>query len=40
VYSLDVALLPLTPATVTMEAEKLIKAHLLGSAATVGIFEQ
>jgi Raf kinase inhibitor-like YbhB/YbcL family protein len=40
VYALDVSTLPLTASTVTAEAEKLIKAHSLGSAATIGVFEQ
>ena len=40
VYALDVPALPLTPSTVAVEAEKLIKAHLLGSGVVIGIFEQ
>lgn len=40
VNALDVSAFQMTASTATVEAEKLLKAHLLGSATTVGIFEQ
>ena len=40
VYALDLPGLSLVPSATSTEAEKLMKAHLLGSASIVGIFEQ
>jgi Raf kinase inhibitor-like YbhB/YbcL family protein len=40
VYALDVSALPITHSTPTPGVEKLIRAHLISSAATIGIFEQ